>query len=51
MNDMEICKKCIYYDDFCCHNPDAICINNSEFEDAEMVINAIINQLENDKNE
>ena len=35
MNDKEICKKCIYYDDFCCHNNKAICVNNSEYEDIE----------------
>lgn len=39
-----ICKKCIYYDDFCCRNNKAICVNNSEYENAETVINAIINQ-------
>lgn len=44
MNDKELCKKCIYYDDFCCRNNKAICVNNSEYRDAEMVINAIINR-------
>ena len=46
MNDKELCKKCIYYDDFCCRNNKAICVNNSEYTDAEMVINAIINRVE-----
>ena len=46
MNDKELCKKCIYYDDFCCRNNKAICVNNSEYRDAEMVINAIINRKE-----
>lgn len=48
MNDKEICKKCIYYDDFCCRNNKAICVNNSEYREAEMVINAIINRKDGD---
>lgn len=44
MNDKELCKKCIYYDNFCCHNNKAICVNNSEYENAEIIINALINQ-------
>lgn len=51
MNDKEICKKCIYYDDFCCRNDKAICVNNSEYMDAETYINAIINRKERAKNE
>lgn len=43
MNDKELCKKCIYYDDFCCRNNNAICVNNSEYTETEMIIN-IINQ-------
>ena len=41
MNDKELCKKCLYYDDFCCQNNKTICVNNSEYIDAEMVIDAI----------
>lgn len=46
MNDIEICKKCIYYDDFCCRNNKAICVNNSEYEDAEAIIKALANKNE-----
>lgn len=46
MNDREICKKCIYYDDFGCRNNKKFCFNNSEFEDAEMVINAMNEYIE-----
>lgn len=42
MNDKELCKKCIYYDNFCCHNNKAICVNNSEYQDVEIIINSII---------
>ena len=42
MNDKELCKTCIYYDDFCCRNDKVICINNSEYLEAEAVINAVI---------
>lgn len=48
MNDKELCKKCIYYDDFCCRNNNAICVNNSEYTETEMIINAI-NQEEREK--
>ena len=48
MNDKELCKKCIYYDDFCCRNSNAICVHNSEYTEAEMIIN-IINQKEEKK--
>lgn len=51
MNDKELCKKCIYYDDFCCRNNKVICVNNSEYMDAEIVINSIINQKEDETNE
>lgn len=51
MNDKEICEKCIYYDDFCCRNNKAICIHNSEFENTEMVTNAIKNRKEGNTNE
>lgn len=50
MNDKELCKKCIYYDDFCCRNNKTICVNNSEYRDAEMVINAMINRKEGNAN-
>ena len=50
MNNKELCKKCIYYDDFCCRNNKAICVNNSEYRDTEMVINAIINQKDGTRN-
>lgn len=46
--DKELCKKCIYYDDFCCRNNKAICVNNSEYRNAEMVINYLINRTEGD---
>lgn len=46
MNDKEICKKCIYYDDFCCRNNITMCVNNSEYINAETYINAIINHKE-----
>lgn len=38
MNDKELCKKCIYYDDFCCRNSNAICVNNSEYTEEEKKI-------------
>lgn len=41
MDVKEICKKCIYYDDFCCRNNKAICVNNSEYRDAETVMQRI----------
>jgi hypothetical protein len=44
-NDKEICKKCIYYDEFYCRNK-VICVNNSEYRNVEIIINAIINQKE-----
>lgn len=51
MNDKELCKKCIYYDDFCCRNNNAICVNNSEYTETEMIINAIREGYENDRPE
>jgi len=51
MNDKELCKTCIYYDDFCCHNNKKLCVNNSEYENAEIVINAIINRKEGEQHE
>ncbi len=50
MNNKELCKKCIYYDDFCCRNNKAICVNNSEYRDAETVINTIINRKDSTRN-
>lgn len=41
MNDIEICKKCIYYETalFChCQLIEKLCINNCEFLDRETVI-------------
>ena len=29
----KLCKKCIYYDGFCCRNNKAICVNNSEYKE------------------
>ena len=43
-NDKGICKKCIYYDKFYCRNNKTICVNNSEYRNAKMLIKAIINQ-------
>jgi hypothetical protein len=51
LNDKEICKQCIYYDDFCCRNSNAICVNNSEYENVKEVINAINQKGEIVKNE
>lgn len=50
MNDIELCKKCIYYDDFCCRNSKAICVNNSEYRNTETVINVIINRKDSTRN-
>ena len=44
-NDKEICKKCIYYDEFYCRNK-VICVNNSKYRNAEIIIKAVINQKE-----
>ena len=49
MNDIEICKKCIYYEDACfchCQLREQLCINNCEFIDAETVNKDIINERE-----
>lgn len=51
MNNKEICKRCIYYDDFCCRNNKAICVNNSEYIDADDVINALINKEAGEHND
>lgn len=45
MNDIEICKKCIYYDNFCCQNDKTICINNSEYKDAKKVVENLLNRM------
>lgn len=45
MNDIEICKKCIYYEPALfghCQLMEQLCINNCEFVDAEKVISRYI---------
>ena len=47
MNDIEICKKCIYYEPALlshCQLIEQLCINNCEFVNAEMFISNYIEQ-------
>lgn len=54
MNDIEICKKCIYYEYALfghCQLIEQLCINNCEFIDADSVISRYIEHETSDNNQ
>lgn len=38
MNDLNVCKTCIWFDDLACRNNQRICVDNREYLDAADVI-------------
>lgn len=38
MNDLNVCKTCIWFDDLACRNNQRICVDNREYKDAADVI-------------
>lgn len=49
MNDTNICKTCIWFDDLACRNNQEICIDNSEYLDAADVIRNICAEEDNEE--
>lgn len=51
MNNISICKMCIWFDNEACRNNQKICVDNSEYLDTADVIHNICAEEDGDTNE